>query len=190
MQRLAVFFVVATAGAAAMACGPEATSFRTTDRSDPDHAGPPSAAYDVYLGGQLAARAHVWSNGGYVSSGNEPMTHVGFEIRSATMQPLTFDADALELIVFDSAGATLPPTRFTTITPLGPSLIVVPPASTVILGAYFLLPVRPRTVETMHVRWTLRRDGDEYHQITGFVRDDDAPIIERARQPELRAPTS
>jgi len=176
-QRLAAIVATLVAGTAA-ACGAETTSFRPTDRSDPHHAGPPSAAYDVYLAGQLVARAHVWSNGGYVSSSDEPMTHLGFEINSATMRPLTFDADALELALYDGDGATLPAARFTAITPLGPSLVIVPPASSAVLGAYFLLPVRPRTVEAMQLRWTLRTETDEYREITGFVREDSAKTTE------------
>jgi hypothetical protein len=186
---LAVWVAVVLAGGTT-ACGPETTSFRTTDRSDSNHAGPPSAAYDVFLGGRLAARAHVWSSGGYMSSTGEPMTHVGFEINSATMRPLLFDGDALELVVFDDAGATLPLTRFTSITPLGPSLITVPAASTVMLGTYFLLPVQPRKVGSMQVRWTVRLDAEEYHQVTGFIRDDDAQIIEHVPARDLRFPSS
>lgn len=183
---------VAVAGALA-ACGPDTTSFRTTDHVVDNRMGPPAAAYDVYLSGQLSARVHVWSNGGYVSSGDEPMTHVGFEVASATMRPLMFDADALELSVFDEDGQALPRARFTSITPLGPTLIAVPPASTVMLGAYFTLPVRPRGVESMQVKWLLRREAEEYRQVTGFIRDDDAPIVDRVRAPEpptTRAPNS
>jgi len=172
------------------ACGSDATSFRPTDRSDPSHAGPPSAMYDVYLAGQLVARTHVWSNGGYISSGDEPMTHVGFEVSSATLRPLAFDADALELVAFDSDGATLPPTRLTSITPRVAALIPVPAASTIVLGAYFLLPVRPRNVATMQVRWTLRTDAEEYRQITGLVRDDDAPLNEYTPPNAVRFPSS
>jgi hypothetical protein len=36
------------------------------------------------------------------------------------------------------------------------------------------LPVRPRSIGNLQVWWTLRLDGDEYHQVTGFLRDDDA----------------
>jgi hypothetical protein len=172
-HRLAALVAVVIAGALT-ACGADTTAFRPTDRSDAGRVGPPSAAYEVFLAGQLVARAHVWSSGGYVSSSDDPMTHVGFEIRSATMRPLMFDADALELALYDDDGAMLPPARFATLTPLGPSLVVVPAGSTVVLGAYFLLPVRPRGVETMHVRWTLRNDTDEYRQVTGFLRDDGA----------------
>lgn len=189
-HRLAFVVAAVIAGSAGSACGPESTSFRPVDRTDSSRTGPPSALYDVHLGGQLAARAHVWSNGSYMSSGDEAMTHIGFEINSLTMQRLTFDADALELIVFDDAGEALPPTRFTTVTPLGPALLTVPPASTIVLGAYFLLPVRPRAVGSMQVRWTLRLDGDEYRQRTGFVRDDDVRIIERVPPPDLRSPNA
>jgi hypothetical protein len=188
-HRLAALAAVAIAGATA-ACGPEITSFRTTDRSDPQRIGPPSAAYEVLLGGQLAATAHVWSTGGYVSSADEPMTQVGFEIDSRASRPLTFDAEALELVVYDETGAALPATRFTAITPLGPALVTVPAASTVVLGAYFALPVRPRSVASMVARWTLRGDADEYRQVTGFVRDDDAQVVERVSRPDPRFPSS
>lgn len=160
----------------ALGCGSDTTSFRPVDRNDPRHAGPPSAMYDVYLAGQLVARTHVWSNGGYLSSSDEPMTHVGFEIASTTMRSLALDADALELVVFDRDGGKLPPARLSSITPVSPSLITVPPASTVVLGAYFVLPVRPRAVGSMQVRWTLRTDHEEYREVTGMVRDDDAPV--------------
>jgi hypothetical protein len=178
LHRLAFLAAVAAVVAGSAACGSDSTSFRPIEPADPNHAGPPSAAYDVQLGGQVVARVHVWSNGGYVSSSDDPMTHVGFEINSATLRPMTFDADTLELIVFDRDGAPLPRARLTTFTPQGVSLITVPPASTALFGAYFLLPIRPRSVGSMQVRWTLRLDGDDYHQVTGFLRDDDARVIE------------
>lgn len=188
--RLAFLAVAATAVAGGAACGPETTSFRPIERADPNHAGPPSVAYDVALGGQTAARVHVWSNGGYVSSSDDPMTHIGFEINSATLRPLTFDADTLELVVFDRDGAPLPHARLTTITPNGLSLITVPPASTALFGVYFQLPVRPRSVGSMQVRWTLRLDGDDYHEVTGFLRDDDARVIEHLPPRDQRWPSS
>ena len=173
------------------ACGPDTTSFRPTDRTDPSHAGPPSAVYDVYLAGQLVARTHVWSNGGYLSSGDEPMTHVGFEISSTTLRALAFDADALELAAFDSDGGALPAPKLTSITPSGgPPLINVPAASTVVLGAYFALPARPRSIGSMQVRWTLRTDAEEYRQVTGLVRDDDAQINAYAAPGSARFPSS
>jgi hypothetical protein len=177
---------------AGSACGPEITSFRPTDRTDPERAGPPSAAYDIRIAGQRVAHAHVWSTGGYVSSTDEPMAQVGFELENPGMLPVTFDGDTLELVVFDSGGTRLPPPRLTAIAPLGPSLIQVMPGKTALLAAYFLLPVRPRAVDRMQVRWTVRAGDGEYHQITPFVRDDDdAPFVERVRSPEVppvRAP--
>ena len=192
-HRLAIRLAILAAAAAALggaACSPDATSFRPIERADPGHAGPPSAAYDIQLAGKLTARAHVWSSGGYVSPGNQPMTHVGFEIRSAIARPLTFDADALELVVFDRDGARLPPAQLEMITPRSPSLIIVQPASTTMLGAYFELPVRPRNVGSMQVRWTLRLDADEYRQVTGFLRDDDAHLVEPRSPAMPRSPSS
>jgi hypothetical protein len=190
-HRLAVAVAAAVvAGGAGTACGPQSTSFRPIEGPDPNHTGPPSVAYDVWIAGQLAARAHVWSSGGYVSSGDAPMTQIGFEINSATMRTMTFDGDALELLVFDRDGGPLPPTRLSTITPLGPTLVTVPAASTVMLGTYFQLPVAPRSVGSMQVRWTLRLDADDYRQITGFLRDDDAELVEHVPLPGSRAPSS
>jgi hypothetical protein len=182
-MRLRLALVAAAAAAlAGGACGPETTSFRPIERADPNHAGPPSVAYDVALAGHTA-HAHVWTNGGYVSSSDQSMTHVGFEIRNATPRPLAFDADALELVVFDRDGASLPSTRLDMLTPRSPSLIVVQPLSTAMLGAYFELPVRPRTIGSMQVRWTLRLDAEEYREVTGFLRDDDAQAIEPSSPP-------
>lgn len=189
MRARLVFFAALLVGAVA-ACGADTTSFRPTDRSDPSHAGPPSAVYDIYLAGQLVARSHVWSNGGYVSSGDDAMTHVGFEISSTTLRGLTFDADALELAVFDREGAALPRPTLTSITPNASPLISVPPASTVVLGAYFRLPVRPRDVGTMQVRWLLRTDNEEYRQVTGLVRDDNAKINAYTAPSTTRFPSS
>jgi hypothetical protein len=190
LRVAALAVVVVVVAAVATACGPDTTSFRPLDRSDPSHAGPPSAMYDVYLAGQLVSRTHVWSNGGYISSSDEPMTHVGFEVSSTTMRPLAFDVDALELVALDDDGATLPAARLATITPFGPGLIAVPPASTIVLGAYFLLPVRPRSVTTMQIRWTLRTDSEEYRQVTGMVRDDDASFNSYAPPSTARFPSS
>lgn len=190
-HRLAVAVAAAVvASGAGTACGRQTTSFRPLEPTDPNHAGPPSVAYDVPIAGQLVGRAHVWSSGGYVSSGDEPMTQIGFEINSATMRTMTFDGDALELLVFDRDGNPLPPTRLTAITPLGPTLVTVPAASTVMLGSYFQLPVPPRNVGSMQVRWTLRLDADDYRQVTGFLRDDDAEVVERVPLPRSRTPSS
>ena len=164
------------------ACGPETTSFRTTDRADEaERAGPPAAAYDVRLSDQPIAKVHVWSSGGYVSISHEPMTHIGFEIQNTSSHPIVFDGDALELVVFDASFAALPPTRFMTTTPLGPAQLPIAPGKTITLASYFLLPVRPRVVDTMQVRWSLRANDQTYLQITRFTRDDDFPILNYAR---------
>ena len=85
---------------------PDTTSFRPFERVDPEHAGPPRVAYDVKFTEHRAARAHVWSSGGYVSSTDQPMTHIGFEIRNATTRPLAFDADAMELVCAEAGSST------------------------------------------------------------------------------------
>jgi hypothetical protein len=187
---LAILAAAAAGLAGGAACNSDTTSFRPTERADPGRAGPPSVAYDLVLAGQLAARAHVWSTGGYMSSTGQPMTHIGFEIRSTTARPLAFDADALDLVVFDRDGAPLPPVRLAMITPRNPSLIIVPPVSTAVLGAYFELPVRPRNVGSMQVRWMVRLDAEEYRQVTRFLRDHDAQVVEPSSPPEPRSGSS
>jgi len=164
-------FALVVAVAVTGACGSETTSFRPIDHIDARRPGPPSTTYDLAIAGELVGKAHVWSSGGYLSSSGEPMTHVGFELKNATLQALTFDADVLELAVFDLAGTALPPARFTRLMPLGPSLITVAPGGMTMFATYFQLPVQPRAVERMQVRWTLRKGADEYQQVTAFVRD-------------------
>ena len=75
---------------------PTPRRFRPFERVAPEHAGPPSVAYDVQFTDQRAAVAQVWSSGGYVSSTGQAMTHIGFEFHSTSSRPLAFDADALE----------------------------------------------------------------------------------------------
>lgn len=153
------------------ACGPETTSFRTTDGSDP--ARPSAGLYTVD-----AARVDVWSNGGYVGSTGEPMTHVGFEIRNTGSVPVVFDGDTLQLVVFGAGGQVLPPATFTSVTPLGPAQVAIPGGATRNLDAYFLLPVRPRVIDTMQVRWTLKIGDAASRQTSSFTRDDAYPVLE------------
>lgn len=160
------------------ACGSEATSFRPTDSADrSERPGPPSAAYDVRMAEQPIALVHVWSKGGYLSASEEPMTHVGFDIHNTSARPIVFDSDALALSVFGHTAAALPATRMTSVEPLGPTERPIRPGETILLGAYFLVPVRPRAVETMQVQWALRAGDQRYLQLTGFARDDDDPVV-------------
>jgi hypothetical protein len=92
--------------------------------------------------------------------------------------------------VFDRDSTRLPPARLAMITPRSPSLIIVQPASTTMLGAYFELPVRPRNVGSMQVRWTLRLDAEEYRQVTGFLRDDGAQLVVPSSPPGPGSPSS
>jgi hypothetical protein len=173
---LGVFTIVAvwTSGA----CGPETTSFRAAETTDePNRPGPPSAAYDVAMAEQPIAQVHVWSNGGYLSISEEPMTHVGFEIRNTSAWPIQFDGDALTLTVFDNTAAALPVAEISSVEPLGPTLHSIRPGDSLLLGAYFHVPVRPRAVDTMAVQWALRADGKRYLQVTRFTRNDDAPVV-------------
>lgn len=154
------------------ACSPETTSFRSTDASDPAR---PAAAMQVVDG---TVHVDVWSNGGYIGTSDEPMTHVGFEIRNAGAQPIVFDSDALSLTVFDKHGAAMSPAKFVAVTPLGPAKIAIAPGTSTTLDSYFVLPAGPRVVEKMRVRWMLRIGDRRYPQASSFVRDDDLPVLE------------
>jgi hypothetical protein len=167
-RRLAALFVFA-------ACGPETTSFRTVDASDPDR---PSAALVAV---RDAARVDVWSSGGYFGSSGDPMTHVGFEIRNTNSAPIVFDSDALRLVVFGAYGVPLPPARFSAVTPLGPAQVSIGPGATTTLDAYFVLPVRPRMIDTMRVRWSLKIGDAAHDQMSSFTRDDESMVLDPPR---------
>ena len=167
-----------------VACGPETTSFRTTDRSDTSNSA--AAAYSVRFEGREVASVTVSSNGGYISSTDESMTHIGFEIRNSSARPLVFDDDALRLIVVGKGGAALPAPKLVVVTPLGPAEVPIAPGATTTLDAYFLLSVRPRTVDSMRVHWSIDLPRARYEQTTSFVRDDDGPVAD----PPAAPPTS
>ena len=168
---------------AVAACGSETTSFRTTDRGDGER---PGAAYTIHD----TAQVHVSSNGGYIGSSDEAMTHVGFEIRNTSKHSVVFDGEALGLALYDKYGAPLSAARFVSVTPLGPAQVPVASGATTVLDAYFLIPVRPRVVDTMRVHWTLRIDDSRDEEITTFVRDDDYPVSEPPAQGEPTHPST
>jgi hypothetical protein len=179
------WWFVALSAISVVACGSEVTSFRPADRGDePDHGGPPAASYDVRVAEQPIADVRVWSTGGFISVSDEPMAQIGFEIRNRSSQRIAFDCDALELTVFDTTLTTLPPTRLTRLAPLGPPQVEVMPGKTAMLAAYFQLPVRPRAIDFMRVRWSLRSSDQRYSETTSFRRDDGARMIEQRRPSE------
>jgi len=187
LRFVAVLSVIFASGA----CGSETTAFRPTDKADDnDHAGPPGAVYDVEIDGLSVAQVRVWSSGGYISATDQPATHLGFEIHNAGARPLVFDTRALELTVFDVGRAALAPTRLTTMAPLGPAEITVAPHATIVRAAYFRIPVRPRGIDTMRLRWSVRYGDERYLQVTSFVRDDDGPVIEHPTLIDAAAPRS
>lgn len=163
---------------AVASCTPsETTSFRTTEQSDPSD--PDKAAhYRLRIGQHGAARVHVWSNGGYIGTSDEPMTHVGFDIHNTGAVPLIFDVDALQLSVEGDDDAALPPPKFVTVTPLGPAKIAIEPGSSSMLDSYYELRSKPTDVDKMEVRWRLAAGHEVADESTTFVRDDDAQVIE------------
>lgn len=170
-------------------CGPETTSFRTTDQGDGlERAGHSAAAYIVRSSGRSVASVHVWSNGGYIGSSGEPMTHLGFEIQNTGASTIEFDSDAVQLVVFDKLGAALPPAVLTVVTPLGPALVPIAPGATAPLDVYFRIPTSPRVVDAMRVQWALRLGDVRSIRTTNFVRDDDYPVADPPSEvPTIRA---
>ena len=169
--------VLLTSLLALAACTAETTSFRATDASDPSR---PTAAMHAVSDG---VRVDVWSNGGYIGASDEPMTHVGFEVRNTTATQVVFDSDSLALAVFDKRGATLAPARFVAVTPLGAAKLAIGAGETKTFDAYFLIPVTPRAIETMRVRWQLWIGNRAHAQTSSFVRDDDYPVLEPPASP-------
>jgi hypothetical protein len=162
---------------ASASCTPETTSFSTTDQTDPSD--PDGAAYyEVRLGKRGSARVHVWSNGGYFGTSDEPMTHVGFDIYNTGPVPLVFDTTGLGLTIKGKHDAWLPPPTFVRLTPLAPPQITIGPGSSTMFDAYYELGTRPTNVQKMHVRWELVAEGEPIAEQTTFVRDDDAPVVE------------
>lgn len=168
--------LVAAIPLAFASCTPETTSFRTTDQADPSDAD--GASYRLRVGERGAARVRVWSNGGYFGTSDEPMTHVGFDIQNTGAIPLVFDVDALALAVAGKHDSPLPPPKFVTVTPLGPARIQIAPGTSSMFDSYYELGTKPSAVQKMRVRWKLSAEGSAVDQLTTFVRDDDAPVIE------------
>lgn len=169
--------ILATIPLAVATCTPETTSFRTTDQTDPSEPDK-GASYRVRIGERGAARVQVWSNGGYIGTSEEPMTHVGFDIHNTGAVPLVFDVNAMQLVVEGEHDAELPPPKFVAVTPLGPSRIAIAPGSSSMFDSYYELSTKPREVEKMEVRWKLSAGSAAIDQLTTFVRDDAAPFVE------------
>jgi hypothetical protein len=170
--------ILATIPLAVATCTPsETTQFRTTDQSDPSEPDK-GASYRLRIGERGAARVQVWSNGGYLGTSDEPMTHVGFDIHNTGAVPLEFDVNALRLAIEGEHDADLPPPKFVAITPLGPSRIAIAPGSSSMFDSYYELSTKPTEVEKMEVRWKLAAGNTSIDQLTTFVRDDDAQVVE------------
>lgn len=180
-SKLSVLAVVA-------ACSVEPTAFRTTDRGDDRD--PRAAAYDISISARATTQVRVWSNGGYVGSGDEPMTHVGFQITNTGSTVIRFDSDALELKLIDRDGKPLPKPAFVALTPLGPALVSIWPDTTVTLDSYFRLFVPPQVVARMQVRWSITDGRRRRVEQTSFVRDDDEPILDYQVGSEPALPSS
>jgi hypothetical protein len=160
-------------------CTPETTEFRATEETDPSDP-ERGASYRIRVGQRGAACVQVWSYGGYVGTSDEPMTHVGFDIRNTGAEPLVFDVSDLRLAIQGPQGRKLPLPKLTSVTPLGPEKIRIPPGSSTRFDSYFQLTTPPAEVEKMQVRWALSAGSAETEHLTTFVRavDDDMPVLE------------
>jgi hypothetical protein len=65
--------------------------------------------------------------------------------------------------------------------PVGPSLRPIRSGTAILLGAYFMIPVPPRAVETMQIGWAVRASDQRYLQATRFTRDDEFPVVDAPR---------
>ncbi|MEO7730358.1 MAG: hypothetical protein ABIY55_05260 [Kofleriaceae bacterium] len=120
-----------------------------------------------------------------IGKSDESTTHVGFQIENIGRHGIEFDGDTFELVIFHKSGAQLPDPILTSIVPLRPSRLPIPPATGVTLDLYFKLAVRLQHVASMRASWSILAAEQRIVRSTNFVRDDDGPAI-RPR-PDLRA---
>ncbi|MDQ2766424.1 MAG: hypothetical protein M3Y30_04640 [Gemmatimonadota bacterium] len=152
----------------------ETTSFRPTDRIDISDPGAQTAAvYDI----QGVARVHVWSTGAVIGRNDDSTTHIGFQIENIGHHGIEFDGNTFELVIFHESGAQLPDPILTSIVPLRPSRLPIPPATGVTLDLYFKLAVRLQHVASMRASWSILAAEQRIVRSTNFVRDDDGPAI-------------
>ncbi len=159
-----------------VACTPETTSFRSTDRIDSyDPELPSPAIYDI----EEVARVRVWSGGGYIGTSEDPMTHVGIAIDNVGTRPLVFDSTAVSLALYDEAHALLPAPELRVVVPLGPAIVTVPPGEHATFELHFKLDVRPSRVAAMTLRWSVSSRGERIARTTDFVREDEPSVFVR-----------
>lgn len=157
----------------------ETTSFRPTDYVELSDARTAAAAYDI----QDVARVHVWSTGGFISNSDDSMTHVGIQIENIGGHGIAFDGTTFELVIFHECGAQLPNPTLTSIVPLGPCHLLIPPGTSVTFDLCFKLAVHPQLVASMRASWFILAAEERIGRTTNFVRDDE--LRSRRRWPPL-----
>lgn len=161
---------IAMLAALLIACTPDTTSFRATDRTDSSDPELPSPAiYDI----DGVARVRVWSQGGYIGTSEDPMTHVGIAIENIGKQPVLFDGDTVSLALYDETGATLPAPELRVIVPLGPTKATIAPGARATFELHFKLAVKVSRVAGMKFRWKLVAGTEPIARTTSFVREDE-----------------
>jgi hypothetical protein len=120
---------------------------------------------------ERVARVRAWAPGGYIGTSEDPMTQVTIQIENIGKRPIIFDGERTSLALFDETGSALPAPVLTSIVPLGPAQLAIPPGKTVQLDAQFKLAVRLNRVETMQARWMIIAADERVSQTASFVRD-------------------
>jgi hypothetical protein len=168
--------IIAMLAALLVACTPDTTSFRSTERidsSDPELPSP--AVYDL----ENVARVRVWSGGGYIGTSQDPMTHVGIAIQNIGKQPVIFDDDAVSLALYGEDRVPLPAPELRVVVPLGPSKVVIAPGERATFELHFKLGVKLARVAAMTLRWSVMSGGEVIVRTTDFVRDDEPAMLAR-----------
>ncbi|MEO8549108.1 MAG: hypothetical protein ABI678_04025 [Kofleriaceae bacterium] len=108
------------------------------------------------------------------------MTQVGIQIENIGGHGIEFDGRTLELVIFHACGAQLPNPKLTSIVPVGPTQLLIPPATSMTLDLYFTLAVRPQLVASMRASWFIVAAEERIGRTTNFVRDDKLRSRQRA----------
>ena len=160
---------------AMLACEPAPAAFRPTEAVRAQgRGGQPAASYDVRDEAGVLAVANVWSEGAYVAEDDSAtLVRVVLQVKNTGAVELKLDGQALELLAFDTAGASLGAARLVAVIPPGapPSIAA---ASGLDIDCLFALPraVLPESLGGLRFRWALLKpDGGRYLQLTDFTRD-------------------
>lgn len=116
------------------------------------------------------------------------MTHVGIQIENIGGHGIEFDSSTFELMIFHACGAQLPDPKLASVVPLGPTQLLILPATSMTLDLYFTLAVRPQLVASMRANWFILAAEKRIARTTSFVRDEELGSRQRAPSAPAMAP--